>query len=99
MIPYHYNNVVKINNIENKNALEAYKAKKQNNNNIELNDNEYCSSIKKINPNKGSPNQFESRLRKRLKLYYDKVKKGGLIIGDDYNEEGVRTAIEKFSQM
>lgn len=34
-----------------------------------------------------------------LKLYYDKVKKGGLIIGDDYNEEGVRTAIEKFSQM
>ena len=72
MIPYHYNNVVKINNIENKNALEAYKAKKQNNNNIELNDNEYCSSIKKINPNKGSPKQFESRLRKRLKLYYDK---------------------------
>ena len=34
-----------------------------------------------------------------LELYYDKVKEGGLIIGDDYNEEGVKEAIEEFSKI
>lgn len=75
MIPYYSSYVGKINKKHNDSCLESYKIKRKNNknkNNIELNDNEYCSSAKKFNPNKGSPNQFESRLKKRLKLYYNK---------------------------
>lgn len=33
-----------------------------------------------------------------LENYYDKIKKGGLIIGDDYNEPGVKKAIEEFAK-
>lgn len=33
-----------------------------------------------------------------LQLYYPKIKSGGLIIGDDYNEGGVAKAIEVFSK-
>lgn len=32
-----------------------------------------------------------------LNNYYDKVKNGGLIIGDDYNEEGVKKAVDEFT--
>ena len=75
MIPYYSSYVGKMERKRNDSCLEPYKIKSKNNknkNNIELNDNEYCSSTKKFNPNKGSPNQFESRLKKRLKLYYNK---------------------------
>lgn len=34
-----------------------------------------------------------------LSLYYPKVKKNGLIIGDDYNELGVSSAIKDFAKM
>lgn len=40
---------------------------------------------------------FESVLSD-LRLYYSKIKFGGLIIGDDYNEDGVKRAIELFSK-
>ena len=33
-----------------------------------------------------------------LQLFYSKVKKGGLVIGDDYNESGVRQAIKEFAR-
>lgn len=33
-----------------------------------------------------------------LELYYPKIKKGGLVIGDDYNEKDVKLAIEAFAK-
>ena len=40
---------------------------------------------------------FESVLQD-LRLYHSKIKSGGLIIGDDFNEGGVAKAIEVFSE-
>ena len=33
-----------------------------------------------------------------LTLFYPKIKEGGLIIGDDYNEDGVKQSIEEYSK-